>query len=237
LGEEWREYAIIGEGNTSARADKEAFWVKASGSNLRTIDENGFVHMNLDRVLGMLETAQTDDDVTRGLNESKVDPGVAARPSIETVLHAICLAEGGAQVVGHTHPVAVNIILCSQQAESLLRHLMPDVVVVCGATPVLVPYADPGLPLAHAVRAALHRNMEAQGEPPKAIYLQNHGLFALGQTTREVENITAMAVKNARILAPTFALGGPNFLSDTDVARINTRGDEILRRQQFAGKI
>jgi rhamnose utilization protein RhaD (predicted bifunctional aldolase and dehydrogenase) len=236
LGEEWREYAIIGEGNTSARADDATFWVKASGSNLRTIDENGFVRMRLDRVLGMLDTAQTDDDVTRGLNESKVDPGVAARPSIETVLHAICLAEGGAQVVGHTHPVAVNIILCSQQAESLLRHLMPDVVVVCGATPVLVPYADPGLPLAHAVRSALHRNMEEQGEAPKAIYLQNHGLFALGQTTREVENITAMAVKNARILAPTFALGGPNFLSDTDVERINTRLDEILRRRQFAGK-
>jgi hypothetical protein len=78
--------------------------------------------------------------------------------------------------------------------------------------------------------------MEEHGEPPKAIYLQNHGFFALGQTTREVENITAMAVKNAQILAPTFALGGPNFLSDTDVARINTRLDEILRRKQFAAK-
>ncbi|HVF11142.1 MAG TPA: class II aldolase/adducin family protein [Abditibacteriaceae bacterium] len=236
LGEEWREYAIIGEGNTSARADDATFWVKASGSNLRTIDEKGFVRMRLDRVLSMLETAQTDDDVTHGLNEAKADPGVAARPSIETVLHAICLAEGGAQVVGHTHPVAVNVILCSQQAESLLRHLMPDVVVVCGAMPVLVPYADPGLPLARAVRAALHRNIAEQGAPPQTIYLQNHGLFALGQTVREVENITAMAVKNARILAPTFALGGPNFLSDTDVARINTRLDEILRRRQFAGK-
>jgi len=236
LGEEWREYAIIGEGNTSARADADTFWVKASGSNLRTIDENGFVRMNLDRVLNMLETARSDDDVTRGLNESKADSSVTARPSIETVLHAICLAEGGAQVVGHTHPVAINIVLCSQQAPSLLRHLMPDVVVVCGVAPVLVPYADPGLPLARAVRAALHQNMEKYGEAPKAIYLQNHGFFALGQTMREVENITAMAVKNARILAPTFALGGPNFLSDTDVSRINTRLDEILRRQQFAAK-
>jgi rhamnose utilization protein RhaD (predicted bifunctional aldolase and dehydrogenase) len=130
LGEEWREYAIIGEGNTSARADELTFWVKASGSNLRTIDENGFVRMRLDKVLGMLDTARTDEDVTRGLNEAKADRSVAARPSIETVLHAICLAEGGAQVVGHTHPVAINIILCSQQSESLLRHLMPDVVVV-----------------------------------------------------------------------------------------------------------
>jgi ribulose-5-phosphate 4-epimerase/fuculose-1-phosphate aldolase len=65
--------------------------------------------------------------------------------------------------------------------------------------------------------------------------LQNHGVFALGQTAKEVENITAMAVKNARVLAQTFALGGPRFLEERDVARIHTRPDEVARREIFRG--
>jgi rhamnose utilization protein RhaD (predicted bifunctional aldolase and dehydrogenase) len=237
LGEESRDLAIIGEGNTSARADEATFWVKASGTNLGAIDEKGFVRMRFDAMLQLLDSAKTDEDVTRGLHEGKADPGVAARPSIETMLHALCLTEGGAQIVGHTHPIAINMILCSRHADAVLRHIMPDVIVVCGAAPVLVPYADPGLPLAHAVRKALRENIEQRGgETPKAIYLQNHGFFALGQTSREVQNITAMAVKNAKVLAGSFAMGGPNYLSDRDVARIDTRHDEILRRQQFASR-
>lgn len=236
LGEEWRDLAIIGEGNTSAAIDQETFWVKASGSNLRTIETDGFVRIYFEKVVSMLQTAQTDEDVTRGLNEAKYDSSVALRPSIETVLHALCLTLGQATVVGHTHPIAVNAILCSQQPESVLRHTMPDVVVVCGAKPLLVPYADPGLPLARAVHAGLLKHIDEYGDPPKTIYLQNHGLFALGATAREVQNITDMAVKNARVLMQTFAIGGPRFLSEDDVRRIDTRLDEILRRRQFAGR-
>jgi hypothetical protein len=48
-----------------------------------------------------------------------------------------------------------------------------------------------------------------------------------------VQNISAMAVKHARVLAATYAIGGPNFLSDHDIARIHTRPDEEVRRNQF----
>ena len=36
LGDPANDYVILGEGNTSARHDAETFWVKASGSELRT---------------------------------------------------------------------------------------------------------------------------------------------------------------------------------------------------------
>lgn len=235
LGEEWRDYVIVGEGNTSARADEATFWVKASGANLRTVDEGGFVRLRWLPLLEMLEAAQSDEDVTRVLSEAKVDPAVTVRPSIESFLHAIALTEGGAHFVGHTHPVAVNAILCSQQPALLTQHIMPDAITVCGIAPVFVPYADPGLPLAREVRAALRRNIAEHNELPKVIYLQNHGMLALGQTAREVENITAMAVKNARVLAQSSALGGPHFLSEREVMRIHTRPDEAVRRQRFAG--
>ena len=42
----------------------------------------------------------------------------------------------------------------------------------------------------------------------RTIYLQNHGLAALGPGATQVEGITAMAVKAARILIGTHALGG-----------------------------
>ena len=63
LGEESRDLAIIGEGNTSARADDATFWVKASGTNLGAIDEKGFVRMRFEAMLDLLDRAQTDEDV------------------------------------------------------------------------------------------------------------------------------------------------------------------------------
>jgi ribulose-5-phosphate 4-epimerase/fuculose-1-phosphate aldolase len=71
------------------------------------------------------------------------------------------------------------------------------------------------------------------GAPPKVILLQNHGLIALGTTPAEVDSITAMYVKTCRVLAGTYAFGGPHFLSAEAVRRIHTRPDEAYRRRQL----
>ena len=121
------------------------------------------------------------------------------------MLHAVCLERGGAEVVGHTHPVPVLALLCSPHAQALATHMLfPDQIVVLGRRPLFVPYVDPGLALARRVRDEL----EAHGEPPKVIYLGNHGLFALGRTPEHVLQITAMAVKASRVLAGALAAGG-----------------------------
>ena len=73
--------------------------------------------------------------------------------------------------------------------------------------------------------------IDERGELPKMVLLQNHGLIALGATAHEVNAITAMAVKSARILAGTYAFGGPHFFSPEDVAKIHTRPDEVYRRK------
>jgi hypothetical protein len=49
------------------------------------------------------------------------------------------------------------------------------------------------------------------------------------------QNITLMADKWARILLGTYALGGPRFMSEDDVARIDSRLDEHERRRRLAG--
>ena len=238
LGDPALDYAILGEGNTSVRADGDTFWVKASGAELRTIDANGFVRVHFDRVLALLETDDlSDDDVKASLEAAKVDPTAAAHPSVETVLHALALQADGVNFVGHTHPTAVNAVLCSQKAEEAVAgRLFPDEIVYCGPAPVYVPYTDPGLPLARAVRQALADYQAEYGQSPKVVLMQNHGLIALGGTAAEVEHITAMYVKTARVLLGTYALGGPHFLSPAAVARIHTRPDEQYRRREWGSR-
>lgn len=233
LGDEAYDYVIVGEGNTSARIDTDTFWVKASGQNLRTIGENGFVKVRLPPVLLLLEGDASDEVIAQSLLEACVECEPAVRPSIETILHAVLYKLTDALFIGHTHAVGVNIMLCSQHARDITAHIMPDVVVVCGANSVFVPYTDPGLPLARQVYTLIQEFTEQYAQFPRVIYLQNHGLFALGGSARQVENITAMAVKHARVLAGTYALGGPNFLDQRNIERIRTRPDEEARRKQF----
>ncbi len=235
LGRPELDYAILGEGNTSARIDEETFFVKASGAQLRTLDARGLVEVSLERALALLEAEDiSDTSVKAGLTAAKVDPDAPGRPSVETVLHALALTEGGASWVGHTHPTAINAILCSQAAEEAYAgRLFPDEIVVCGPAPAFIPYTDPGVPLARRVREEIRAYRARWGQPPKVILMQNHGLIALGGSPQEVLNITAMAVKTARVLLGTYALGGPHFLTEEQAARIHTRPDEAFRRRML----
>ena len=196
------------------------------------IGADGFVRVRFALVLELLEANDlSDSHVKAGLKVARVDPVTTSRPSVETVLHALTLQLEGVNFVGHTHPTAVNAILCSQQAEEAIAgRLFPDEIVVCGPAPAYVPYTDPGLPLARAVRDELQVHLAEWGEPPKVILMQNHGLIALGRTAQEVENISAMYVKTARVIVGTYGLGGPRSLSVEAVERIHTRPDELYRR-------
>ncbi len=233
LGDPANDYVILGEGNTSAKIDEETFWVKASGTELRTIGPEGFVQVYFDRVLAMLDGSDlSDEEVKQGLLEAKVDRQAKGHPSVETVLHAICLKLAGVNFVGHTHPTAINILTCSAVFETAISgRLFPDEIVVCGPAPVVVPYVDPGIPLAREIFQRINAYIDIYGEWPKTILMQNHGFVALAPTAQQVENITAMAVKAARVLAGTYALGGPHFMRPEAVNRIYTRPDEKYRQR------
>jgi rhamnose utilization protein RhaD (predicted bifunctional aldolase and dehydrogenase) len=233
LGVPERDYVILGEGNTSALVGEDRYLVKASGFHLHQIQPEGFVELYLEPVLALLKRADADEaEVSRQLAQAKVDAGVQVRPSIEATLHALMYGLCGAAYVGHTHPTAVNAILCARDCRQVLEgRLFPDHIVFCGKVPAFVPYVEPGLPLAKVVMQTLENHLDTHGEAPKTIFLQNHGLIALGKSPAEVESITAMAVKSCRVLLGTAAFGGPRFLSEDDVARIHTHPGELYRRK------
>jgi len=232
LGDPAKGYVILGEGNTSARVDQETFFVKASGTRLKCSDERNFVEVRFEEVLALLgKDDLSDEQIRAGLEAAKVNRDCPLRPSVETTLHAQALSAGAAKFVGHTHPTVVNAILCSQGAEEAFSgRLFPDEIVICGPAPVYVPYTDPGLPLARRAWAEVESYRDLYGQWPKVVLLQNHGLIAFGQSGQEVVDTTAMAVKTAQVLFGTYALGGPHFLSTSQVARLHTHPDEEYRR-------
>lgn len=238
LGEPHRNYVIIGEGNTSTRIDDDAFYVKASGQQMGNITRDGFTAVHFPPILDLLDNPP--DTMTKQkeiMAAARVNPDKDALPSVEVSFHAMLLHECGVQFIGHTHPITVNRLMCSEHAETFAKkRTFPDEVVLCGPESVFVPYVDPGLPLAIEMRTHVRNYMQRMGEAPKVILLANHGVIALGSTPTEVLNITAMCVKAAEILSGAYAIGEPVFMDEADVMHIYKRPDEIYRRKMFVDK-
>jgi rhamnose utilization protein RhaD (predicted bifunctional aldolase and dehydrogenase) len=234
LGDPQFDLVILAEGNTSVRTAADRMLVKASGSSMRTAGEQDFVEVDLTVFMDLINGgAASDDDVSAMLAAATIQG--LKRPSVESLLHAVCLQVPGVNAVAHTHPTPVNALLCSSEASWLTEGSMfPDQIVVMGENQLMVPYVDPGLPLAQEVLASLSAHVHEFGSHPKVIYLQNHGMFALGGNAEEALQITAMAVKSARVLIGALSIGMPTFLAKQNADRINTRPDENLRRKLLA---
>lgn len=235
LADPARDYVILGEGNTSVGVDDATFYVKASGVSLCDISESGFVRVKRQPILDLLDQPSLSDQaVTDGMMAARVDILSPIRPSVETLFHAYLLSLPGIRFVGHTHPAAVNAILCSKKAEEAISgRLFPDEIVCCGPAPCWVPYTDPGHPLSRELKARVEAYIDEHNSAPRVILMQNHGFIAIGKSAQEVESATAMFCKTARILLGTYALGGPNFLTPENVNRIYTRPDEKYREKQI----
>ncbi|MFB4420815.1 class II aldolase/adducin family protein [Streptomyces sp. QL37] len=231
LGHEDQDWACVAEGNVSASLGDGTLLVKASGARMREAQPSDFVQVRLAALLELIDGDRVGDQhVEAAFEAARTDPE-GKRPSVESLLHAVCVDEGNATVVGHSHPADLNAFLCSSRPELLVQgSLIPDQIVVLGRHQLLVPYVDPGLALARRVRADLRAFSASHGTAPKAIYLANHGFFALGNSSREVLDITEMATKCARVLLGTMTVGVPAYLSAEDCERIDTRPDELLRR-------
>jgi rhamnose utilization protein RhaD (predicted bifunctional aldolase and dehydrogenase) len=176
----------------------------------------------------------SDEEIDRKLLAARTDSS-AQKPSVESIFHAYLLSLPGVNFIGHTHPVAVGQVLCSKYGRLFARRrLFPDQVVCCGPESVYVPYTDPGLKLAQAIRLAVTA-FAGRPSPPRVILLENHGFIALGATAEAVLATTLMGNKAAEIFVGAAALGAgrPRFLSRAEVDRVAGRRDEHHRQRQL----
>ena len=233
LGEPWRRFAILAEGNTSQRVAEDQLAVKATGRSLRHASPEDFVVVSLRRLSQIVDDSEAGDaDVARYFDEVETEQGM--RPSVEALLHVVCVVDAGATTVAHTHPESLNALLCSDRADVLAGPpIFPDQVVMIGRRALLVPYTDPGVALARVARARLADHAPQWGMP-RAIYLQNHGLVALGSSASQVLQLTEMADKVSRVLAATLSLGNVVPMTEESAERIDTRDDEQIRRTALA---
>lgn len=176
-------FVRAGGGNSSAKADG-VLSIKPSGVSLASLTEDSLIDLEMAPLLAVLdEPARTADPkagsahVLRVASAARLSPADGRRPSVELLFHAL-LPE---PLVLHTHPTTVNALTCTAHGRELAGEIF-------GASVLWIPYTDPGLPLARAIRDARLAHARQTGWPaPRTVLLQNHGLIVSGDSAAEIE--------------------------------------------------
>jgi rhamnose utilization protein RhaD (predicted bifunctional aldolase and dehydrogenase)/NAD(P)-dependent dehydrogenase (short-subunit alcohol dehydrogenase family) len=177
------DYVIAGGGNTSLKTGK-CLWIKASGTTLADIGENGFAKLDRDKLREIANGKYSEDsgrreqEIKTDLFRASLEPEKMLRPSVETSLHDLI----NYRFVVHTHPTIVNALLCSRQSESKTKELF-------GEDALYVSYTDPGYVLFKKVEAELMQYRKRHGHDPRLIFLQNHGIFVSADSTAEIREL------------------------------------------------
>ncbi|MCF7803635.1 MAG: class II aldolase/adducin family protein [Candidatus Marinimicrobia bacterium] len=233
LGNPAHRFTILGEGNSSAQLDENLFLVRASGTELRTLQPEHLVATRFETTLSLLDNNASEEETEVTLLESRNDPK-ALKPSVESTFHAWLLRQPGVNFVGHTHPIEVNKILCSPAAKLFAsRRLFPDEIVCCGPKSLLLDYVNPGADLAIAIRNSWDQFIRDNGFTPKILLIKNHGLIAVGETANGVLSATQMANKAAAVFNGAAIHGKIQFMTPGEVEKIHNRLDEKYRQQQI----
>jgi rhamnose utilization protein RhaD (predicted bifunctional aldolase and dehydrogenase)/NAD(P)-dependent dehydrogenase (short-subunit alcohol dehydrogenase family) len=180
-----RTLVLHGGGNTSTKLvepdhlgrERRVIRIKGSGSDLATITAADFPGLWLDDLLPLRERdAMTDEEMVAYLSRCLVEPD-AARPSIETLLHAFLPAAH----VDHVHADAIcSLANAPDPNAAVCDALGPDVAVV--------DYLRPGFELSCRV---------AELAGARAVVLAHHGLVTWGDTHEESYGLTLELVSRA----------------------------------------
>jgi len=179
------EFVRAGGGNSSAKRDGVLF-IKPSGVSLATIKVESLIALAIEPLLELLEAGgrpgddQGSGEVLRVAESARVSPTDGRRPSVELLFHAL-LPD---QIVLHTHPIAINTLTCAIRGRDLAERILGD-------RALWIPYTNPGLPLARAIRDERNAYTQRTGRcAPRALLLQNHGLVVSADTAAEIDDLS-----------------------------------------------
>lgn len=168
---------LWGGGNSSVKTTEtdhagrrqRVVWVKASGFDMKNITADGFTALRLDELERLRSRETMDDfDMVSYQMRCSLDPK-AARPSIETLMHAWIPSPH----VYHTHADAVAGFTCTPGSrERTYKVFGPDV--------LWIPYVRPGFSLAKMVIKEVVQRPSA-----RALILDKHGALTWGVSARE----------------------------------------------------
>lgn len=176
-------------GNTSAKIAQADFagrmtrvlYVKASGSDVATMQARDFAALRLDDILPLISRASmSDEEMVAYLNQTAFEPG-RPRQSIETLLHAFLPFPH----VDHSHPDALISLACTPFGEATARK-------VFGARMAWVDYIRPGFTLSQQIARGVldHPGVEC-------VVMGKHGLVTWGDTARQCYDNTIRIIAEA----------------------------------------
>lgn len=173
------DLVLHGGGNTSVKltvVDQlknkvEALYIKDSGSDLATIDEKGFVGLNLSSLIdAKVIVKMSDVEMTSYIRGCMLDPDVGF-PSVETFLHAFIKEK----FVDHSHADYVLMLTNTNLTDAKIAKVFGEKVLV-------IPYAPAGFELA---RLFIEAVSAADLSKFDGVILRNHGLVTWGDTANE----------------------------------------------------
>lgn len=176
-------FVRAGGGNVSAKVDG-VLSIKPSGVSLASLTEGALIDLAMAPLLALLDepaevagSSEGSAVVLRVASSAQLSPADGRRPSVELLFHAL-LPE---PIVLHTHPTIINALTCAVRGLELAGQIF-------GESALWIPYTDPGLPLARAIRDARVAHGQRTGRPaPRTVLLQNHGLIVSGDSAAEIE--------------------------------------------------
>ena len=178
-----KEAVIAGGGNTSYKDDTH-IWIKASGTSLVTISEEGFVKLSREKLQVIAKKTysnhpdEREHEVKADLFAACIEQPTTLRPSVETNLHDIL----NYPFVVHLHPTMVNGLLCANDSQKITEDLF-------GSRALYLPYTDPGYILFKEVEKAVTGYRDKHGHDPGLLFLENHGIFISADNIKEIEKL------------------------------------------------
>ncbi len=179
------ELVLHGGGNTSVKSlvdNEEILYVKGSGWDLVSIEEEGFAPVKLDILKEMAKLAVlSDTDMVSQQKAAMIDK-TAPNPSVEAILHAIIPFK----FVDHTHADAVVTISNSKSGIENIKKVFPNF--------LIVPYVMPGFILAQKI---YEMSKDIDWKTCEGIVLHNHGIFTFDDNGKKSYDKMIEAVTKA----------------------------------------
>ena len=185
------DYVLAGGGNTSCK-EEGVMAVKASGYALAAIEEDGFVLMDVRKLLMMMDADYPEGDkerealALRGLMAARLDRKDGKRPSVECIMHALFPF----RYVLHLHPALINGLACSRNGAAEAAAIFADVKGIF----LWIPLSKPGYTLSKECASLFAGHESAHGRHPSIVLLQNHGVFVAADSVRDIDGLMADVV-------------------------------------------
>src|SRR5271170_4738911 len=168
---------LHGGGNTSVKGrmrdlfaeEVDVLYVKASGSDMATIEPEGFSAVRLAPMRKLRALDRVGDEELVGVERANLIDPAAPNPSVEMMLHAFLPHK----FVDHTHATAVLSLIDQPDGEKKCADVFAERL-------GFVAYVMPGFGLAKNAIEVFERD-----KPSDGLILSKHGIVTFAETARE----------------------------------------------------